>query len=149
MSGTLTNTGTILDTNTANITAGNAGNIVTTINNEAGATFNFQADGSLDSFNGETNTSFNNAGTLEKSAGTGISTFLLPVNNTAGHHRGRLRHPPVQRRRQRQWHRHHQRGGRRNCRLVRQLLGNVRGSARAPSIYRPVSCSAPPSLEPA
>ena len=83
LTGTLTNTGTILDTNTANITAGNAGNIVTTINNEAGATFNFQADGSLDSFNGETNTSFNNAGTLEKSAGTGISSFVPPVNNTA------------------------------------------------------------------
>ena len=50
----------------------------TMINNEPGATFNFQADGTLNNANGETDTSFNNAGTLEKSAGSGISVISTP-----------------------------------------------------------------------
>ena len=78
LSGTLTNTETIFDTGTGTISCATG----TQINNEQGATFNFQADASLENSNGATSTSFTNAGILEKSAGTGSSTISLPVTNT-------------------------------------------------------------------
>jgi RHS repeat-associated protein len=77
LSGTLTNSGTILDTSTAAISANNGA----TINNQQNGTFNFQADGNLFNANGATGTSFNNAGTLEKTAGTGDSVINILVNN--------------------------------------------------------------------
>ena len=78
LSGTLTNTDTILDSGTGTVSA-NTGTMIT---NEQGATFNFQADASLENSNGATGTSFTNAGILEKSAGIGSSTISLPVTNT-------------------------------------------------------------------
>jgi RHS repeat-associated protein len=78
VSGTLTNTGTIVDAGTQTISCATG----TTIDNEQGATFDFQADGTLSNANGATGTSFNNAGTVENSAGSGDSVISLPVNNT-------------------------------------------------------------------
>ncbi len=76
--GTLTNTGTIVNTSTSTVYAAAGG---TTINNEAGATFDIQAAATLTS-NGLSDTAFNNAGTLERSTGSGMATISFPVNNT-------------------------------------------------------------------
>ena len=78
LSGTLTNNGTILDTGPGTISCATG----TQINNEQGATFNFQADASLENSNGATGTSFTNAGILEKSAGSGNSLISVFVSNT-------------------------------------------------------------------
>jgi RHS repeat-associated protein len=90
LAGTLTNTGTIDVTGAGGIYAEAAN---TTINNPAGATFDFQVDTSLN-YNGYT-TAFNNAGTLEKTAGTGTSylTFPLADSGTAEADAGTLRLP--------------------------------------------------------
>ena len=53
----------------------------TTINNQTGATFNFQGSTGLNS-NGKTSTSFNNAGTLEQTAGGGTATISFPVTDS-------------------------------------------------------------------
>ncbi len=78
LAGTLTNTGSIAVTGTNNIFA-NA--ISTTIDNQVGATFDFQAGATL-SVNGFSGTAFNNAGTLERSTGSGTALIGFPVNNT-------------------------------------------------------------------
>jgi hypothetical protein len=80
LAGTLINAGTIAVTGTGTIYAAAPG---TTTANQAGATFDFQADGGLSNSN-YTGTAFNNAGTLRKSAGTTTSFVGFPLNNTAG-----------------------------------------------------------------
>jgi hypothetical protein len=81
LTGTLTNTGTIAVTGTGKI-ASEADN--TTINNQAGATLDFQADASLANIFANTGTIFNNAGTLKKSAGTGTSSLGFNSLNDSG-----------------------------------------------------------------
>ena len=77
LSGTLTNTGTILDTGTRSVLRQRhdgqqraRGDLQLPVRRNPGQR------------NGATGTSFNNAGTLEKSAGSGNSVISLPVNNT-------------------------------------------------------------------
>jgi RHS repeat-associated protein len=78
VSGTLTNTGTIVVSGNMLIRT-DASN--TTINNQAGAFFDFQAAANLFT-NGTTNDVFNNVGTLERTAGTGTATTSYVVNNS-------------------------------------------------------------------
>jgi RHS repeat-associated protein len=78
LAGTLTNTGTIVDA-AAQLIRADAPN--TTINNQAGAFFDFQAAANL-YFNGNANCVFNNAGTLERTAGSGTAQTSFSVNNT-------------------------------------------------------------------
>jgi RHS repeat-associated protein len=78
LTGTLTNTGTIIVTGGSSVNA-NAAN--TTINNQAGAVFDFQGPATL-SANNETNAVFNNLGTVERSTGTGTATLSFLVNNS-------------------------------------------------------------------
>ena len=78
LTGTLTNTGSIVVTGTNTIYANADG---TTIDNQAGGSFDFQGAAYLNS-NNETSTAFNNAGTLERTAGTGTATISFPVSNT-------------------------------------------------------------------
>ena len=78
LAGTLTNTGTIIVTGSNSVLANANG---TTINNQTGATFNFQGSTGLNS-NGKTSTSFNNAGTLEQTAGGGTATISFPVTDS-------------------------------------------------------------------
>ena len=80
--GTLTNTGTIAVTGAGLIYAYAHD---TSIINQAGATFDFQADASLSNAYGlYTGVSFTNSGTLQKSAGTGTSSISFPVTNAGG-----------------------------------------------------------------
>ena len=72
---TINNAGTVAVTTTPQINFYNA-----TINNQAGATFDLQSDTTLTNIYG-TNT-FNNTGTVRKSAGTGNTTMAIVVNNT-------------------------------------------------------------------
>ncbi len=74
LAGTLNNTGTIDDTNTNQVYASAS---LTTINNEAGATFDFQAAASLN--NGNAVGTFNNAGILEMSARSGMATIRFTM----------------------------------------------------------------------
>ena len=78
LDGTLTNAGTVAVSGGGVIYA-NADNAA--IVNQAGATFDFQADATLYD-NGHAGLSFVNAGTLEKSAGTRTSEIDFPVSNT-------------------------------------------------------------------
>ena len=78
LDGTLTNTGSITVTSTNNIYAEAASS---TIDNQSGATFNFQAATYMSDYNGGTGT-FNNAGTLEMTAGSGTATIAIPVNDS-------------------------------------------------------------------
>ena len=75
LAGTLTNTGSIIVTGTNGINANANG---TTINNQSGATFDFQSGAYL-STNNQTSTAFNNAGTLERTAGSGTASISFPV----------------------------------------------------------------------
>jgi YD repeat-containing protein len=75
LTGTLTNSGTIIDANTGQVYANASG---TTINNEAGATFDITVAATLN-VNGQSNTAFNNDGTLEISSGTGQSQIGFPM----------------------------------------------------------------------
>ena len=70
LTGTLTNTGTVNVTSSSYPIFGYANNA--TIDNQAGTTFDFQADIGLYDWSSDTGLTFNNAGTLEKTAGTGI-----------------------------------------------------------------------------
>ena len=83
LTGTLTNAGTVAVTDSINTAANN-----TTIDNLAGATFDFQTDAALanNDSNGQicTGLEFDNAGTIEKSAGTGTTDFDYPLNDTTG-----------------------------------------------------------------
>ncbi len=81
LGGTLTNTGTIDVTGSGAIYA-YAPNA--TINNQAGAVFDFESNGLLSNFYGYANPTFNNAGTLEMTAGTGTSSVAFTLNNTVG-----------------------------------------------------------------
>ena len=85
LDGTLTNSGTVDVTGAGTISVNPS---VATINNQAGATFDFQADATLSNVytgNGAAYpTAFNNAGTLEKSAGSGTTTIDFLLNNTGG-----------------------------------------------------------------
>ncbi len=78
LSGALDNTGTVAVTGGATLVVSDN----STITNAAGATFDLASDGALYPTNGATGMVFNNAGTLEKTAGTGVSTVQLPVNNS-------------------------------------------------------------------
>jgi RHS repeat-associated protein len=78
LTGTLTNTGAIIVTGTNTIYANASG---TTIENQVGGTFDFQAGATLDS-NNQTSTTFNNAGTLERSTGSGTATIAFPVSES-------------------------------------------------------------------
>ena len=80
LAGTLTNTGTIDVAGADTIYATASG---TTIDNQAGGTFDFQADGSL-STDGYSGTAFNNAGTLKKSAGARTSSVGFGTLNDSG-----------------------------------------------------------------
>ena len=80
LAGTLTNTGTIDVAGADTIYAAASGAM---IDNQAGGTFDFQADGSL-STSGYGGTAFNNSGTLEKTAGSGTTTVNFPLDNTGG-----------------------------------------------------------------
>ena len=57
-----------------------------TINNQAGATFDFQADATLSNvyFANWPPRPLNNAGTLETTAGSGTTTIEFPLNNSGG-----------------------------------------------------------------
>jgi hypothetical protein len=82
LSGTLTNTGTIDVTGAATIGVAPGG---ATINNQAGATFDFQADATLSNLYANAyaeSTTFNNAGTLEMTASIGASIVDYPLNDT-------------------------------------------------------------------
>ena len=86
LTGTLTNTGTIADTGSGWIYPTANG---VTITNQAGAVFDFQGNAWLFYYDPYNSTSysgltFNNAGTLEKSAGTGTTTIDFTLNDTAG-----------------------------------------------------------------
>jgi hypothetical protein len=85
LTGTLTNTGTVAVTGGSAIFPGSNG---VTINNQAGAVFDFQANAGLESRIPDgpaaSGLSFNNAGTLKKSAGSGITTIRFPLNDTGG-----------------------------------------------------------------
>ena len=74
--GTLTNAGTIAYSGTGTIYGYSA---TAAIVNQAGATFDSQADGYLYFYYGGT---FTNAGTLKKSGGTGTTTVGFTFNNT-------------------------------------------------------------------
>ncbi len=78
LSGTLTNTGAIAVTGTngiyADVTDG-------TIDNQAGGTFDFQAGAAMEPYSSGTGI-FNNAGTLERSTGSGTAVINYTVNNT-------------------------------------------------------------------
>jgi RHS repeat-associated protein len=78
---TLDNTGQATWTGSGFIGTGNGA----VINNPAGATFNIQTDGTqiYNAYNGAA-ASFNNAGTLKKSAGTGTVRFAYAVLNNTG-----------------------------------------------------------------
>ena len=78
LAGTLTNTGSIIVTGNQGINAIANG---TTINNQAEATFDFQ-DAAYISSNFQTSTAFNNAGTLERTAGGGTASISFPVADT-------------------------------------------------------------------
>ena len=75
LAGTLTNTGSIIVTGTNGINATASG---ATINNQSGATFDFQS-GAYISSNNQTSTAFNNAGTLERTTGSGTASISFPV----------------------------------------------------------------------
>ena len=81
LAGTSTNTGTIDVTGSGAIYAYGSN---ATINNQAGAIFDFQSNGSLGNPYGYPNPTFNNAGTLEMTAGTGTSSVGFTLNNTVG-----------------------------------------------------------------
>ena len=74
LAGTLTNTGTIGVTGSGAIDAYGSN---ATINNQAGTIFDFQSNGSLGNPYGYPSPTFNNAGTLEMTAGTGTSSSAL------------------------------------------------------------------------
>ena len=76
---TITNQGTASVTGTGTVYFRNGA----VFDNQAGATFDVQTDLSLSHFLGAT-TSFNNAGTVRKSGGTGTATFALVFNNQGG-----------------------------------------------------------------
>jgi len=73
---TITNQGTMRFTGTGNMNVSNGA----TIANLAGATFDFQTDADINHTSGST-TTFNNMGTLTKSAGAGTSYVSMAVNN--------------------------------------------------------------------
>ncbi|MBI4332689.1 MAG: hypothetical protein HY673_15575, partial [Chloroflexi bacterium] len=94
----LTNSGTLNLTggssrNLSNSTLNNAGTVnwaggapwtfeyTATLNNQAGGVLNVQGDNSLSPY-GSGSKILNNAGTLNKSAGTGAATFYVAFNNT-------------------------------------------------------------------
>jgi RHS repeat-associated protein len=76
LSGTLTNTGTIEVTGTGYIFSLTSG---TTINNQSGAVFDFQSDAGLVQGNGGF---FDNAGTLEKTGGSGTCTIAFSLGGS-------------------------------------------------------------------
>ncbi|MBI4331411.1 MAG: hypothetical protein HY673_09035, partial [Chloroflexi bacterium] len=75
--GTLNNTGTVNWATGAPWTL----EYTATLNNQAGGVLNVQGDNSLSLYGGGSKI-LNNAGTLNKSAGTGAATFYVPFNNT-------------------------------------------------------------------
>ena len=79
LAGALTNTGTIdvIGSGEVYAYASNA-----TINNQAGAVFDFQSNGSVGNPYGYANPTFNNAGTLEMTAGSGTATLAYSLSNT-------------------------------------------------------------------
>ena len=82
LGGTLTNTGTIDVTGAGTIAPDASG---ATINNQAGAIFDFQAAATLSNYDpgvGYPGAVFNNAGMLEMTASSGISTIEFSLNDT-------------------------------------------------------------------
>ncbi len=79
LGGTLTNTGTIDVTGSSDVYA-YANNA--TINNQVGAVFDFQSDGTVFNYYGYVNPTFNNAGTLEMTASSGTATLAFSLSNT-------------------------------------------------------------------
>jgi hypothetical protein len=75
---TVENAGTATWTGTGNIRTGSGG----VFNNLTNAVFDIQNNQQFANDFGSGNLTFNNAGTLRKSAGTGTSTFGVVVNNT-------------------------------------------------------------------
>ncbi len=88
LGGTLTNTGTI-DVTGSGVVYAYAPNA--TINNQTGAVFDFQSSASLANNYSYANPTFNNAGTLEMTAGSGTATVGYSLSNT-GTVRGRIEH---------------------------------------------------------
>jgi len=74
MAGTMNNAGVVTHTGAGNFQIQWGGNY---FNNQSGALYDLQSDGGLEGTGW-----FNNAGTVRKSAGTGISGFNAKLNNT-------------------------------------------------------------------
>ncbi len=79
LGGTLTNTGTI-DVTGSGVVYAYAPNA--TINNQTGAVFDFQSSASLANNYSYANPTFNNAGTLEMTAGSGTATVGFALNES-------------------------------------------------------------------
>jgi len=86
--GVLDNFGTIIQTGTGNLQLGTDGTFATTLMNEAGAFYLLEGDGGLseisDSGSAPGQTSLDNAGIIQKTAGTGTSNFTVlgSITNT-------------------------------------------------------------------
>ncbi len=154
LGGTLTNTGTIDVTGSSDVYA-YADNA--TINNQAGAVFDFQSDGTVFNYYGYVNPTFNNAGTLEMTAGSGTSSVGFALNEsgaTSVLSNSKRRHALVVRRRVVRWHgdgerrgdsggwdvhrrrRHHHRAAQRRIGLVARGRRNP-VAGRKPEHHRP------------
>ncbi|HUY34489.1 MAG TPA: carboxypeptidase regulatory-like domain-containing protein, partial [Pirellulales bacterium] len=86
--GVLDNFGTIIQSGTGNLQLGTDGTFPTTLKNEAGASYLIEGDGGLseisDSGSAPGQTSLDNAGTIQKTAGSGTSSLsvLGSITNT-------------------------------------------------------------------
>ena len=76
--GALINSGTIVQSGTASLVLGEFSEVAQ-LDNEAGASYDFSNDGSIQNSNFPG--SFNNAGTIEKTGGQGESSIGLPLDN--------------------------------------------------------------------
>jgi hypothetical protein len=77
--GTLVNNGTINQTNLGNLQLAGAGNQAMTLNNAATGNSDFQTDSGI---SGSTSGTVNNAGLLEKTAGTMTSQIAVDLTST-------------------------------------------------------------------
>jgi hypothetical protein len=81
--GTLQNNGVINQNGAGNLDLASNGNSITTLNNTATGTYNFGADSGIVN-GGFVGGAFVNAGTIEKTAGSGTTLFYTPLTNNNG-----------------------------------------------------------------
>jgi hypothetical protein len=79
--GTLLNDGTINQQGSGNLALAGSSNVATTLNNAAGATYDFQAESGI-GYGGGAGGQVTNAGTIDKTAGTGASYISQTLTNS-------------------------------------------------------------------